>query len=185
MELLGLYLRLFLSFFKIGLFGFGGGYAMLPLIRYEVVNAHNWLSLSDFTDIVAISQTTPGPVSFNMATFVGYKAVCESGYSVLGAVLGAAVCTFAVSLPALILMGILTRLYMRFSGNYWVGSAMKGMRPTVIGLIGAAALMLMDRHNFTDYKSPLIFIAVFAASLLKVHPVVLILCSGIAGYFLY
>ena len=109
MELLGLYLRLFLSFFKIGLFGFGGGYAMLPLIRYEVVNAHNWLSLSDFTDIVAISQTTPGPVSFNMATFVGYKAVCESGYSVLGAVLGAAVCTFAVSLPALILMGILTR----------------------------------------------------------------------------
>ncbi|MFA5433173.1 MAG: chromate transporter, partial [Candidatus Paceibacterota bacterium] len=77
MELTDLYLALFLSFFKIGLFGFGGGYAMLPLIQREVVDLHGWISVSDFTDIVAISQTTPGPIAFNSATYIGYTAVTE------------------------------------------------------------------------------------------------------------
>ena len=104
-----LYLSLFFSFFKIGLFGFGGGYAMLSLIQHEVVEKHEWISMSDFTDIVAISQSTPGPIAFNSATYIGYTATQS--------VWGSAVCTFAVSLPSLILMVIMTRFFLSFRGN--------------------------------------------------------------------
>src|SRR5690554_7622697 len=98
MELIDLYLALFVSFFKIGLFGFGGGYAMLPLILREVVDVHGWISVSDFTDIVAISQTTPGPIAFNSATYIGYTAVTNSGFSAFNGVIGSAICTIAVSI---------------------------------------------------------------------------------------
>ena len=104
MELLDLYLSLFITFLKIGLFGFGGGYAMLPLIQREVVDIHGWISVSDFTDIVAISQTTPGPIAFNSATYIGYASVTEMGFSTGYGVLGSAICTVAVSIPSLIIM---------------------------------------------------------------------------------
>ncbi len=102
MELLELYLALFVAFFKIGLFGFGGGYAMLPLIQHEIVETHQWMTISDFTDIVAISQTTPGPIAFNSATYIGYSAVTEMGFASGYGVVGSAICTFAVSIPSLI-----------------------------------------------------------------------------------
>ena len=103
MELTDLYLSLFLTFLKIGVFGFGGGYAMLPLIQREVVDVHGWISVSDFTDIVAISQTTPGPIAFNSATYIGYTAVTEMGYEHGYGVLGSAICTLAVSIPSLVI----------------------------------------------------------------------------------
>lgn len=185
MGLLELYLSYFLAFFKIGLFGFGGGYAMLSLIQHEVVEAHQWISTADFTDIVAISQTTPGPIAFNTATYIGYTATTQLGYSAAQGVMGSAICTLSVSLPSIILMTIVCRFFARFRNNVWVDSALTGLKPAVIGLIAAAALLLMNERNFTDYKSWLIFAGVFIASLKKVDPILLIVIAGILGYFLY
>lgn len=177
MENWELYLSLFWSFFKIGLFGFGGGYAMLSLIQHEVVEAHQWISVSDFTDIVAISQTTPGPIAFNTATYIGYTAT--------GSVWGSVVCTFAVSLPSVILMTLVCRFFFAFRHNFYVESALKGLKPAVIGLIAAAALLLMNGRNFSDYKSWIIFAVVFIASLRKTDPILLIVVAGVAGYVFY
>lgn len=185
MGLLELYLSYFLAFFKIGLFGFGGGYAMLSLIQHEVVEAHQWISTADFTDIVAISQTTPGPIAFNTATYIGYTTTTRFGYSAVQAVLGSAICTVAVSLPAIILMTIVCHFFAKFRNNVWVGSALVVLKPAVIGLIAAAALLLMNERNFADYKSWLIFVVVFFASLKKIDPILLIVIAGVAGYFIY
>ena len=110
MENWELYLNLFWTFFKIGLFGFGGGYAMLSLIQHDVVEAHHWISVSDFTDIVAISQTTPGPIAFNTATYIGYTAT--------GSVWGSFICTLAVSLPSIILMTLVCRFFFSFRNKF-------------------------------------------------------------------
>ena len=185
MELFLLYIHYFLSFFKIGMFGFGGGYAMLSLIQHEVVEANDWISMSDFTDIVAISQTTPGPIAFNTATYIGYTATTHLGYSAWQGVVGSAICTFAVSLPSLILMTLVCRFFFTFRNNCYVEAALKGLKPAVIGLIGAAALLLMNEHNFIDYKSWILFGAVFIASIKKVDPILLIVCAGVAGWLLY
>lgn len=172
-----LYLNLFWTFFKIGLFGFGGGYAMLSLIQHDVVEVHHWISVSDFTDIVAISQTTPGPIAFNTATYIGYTAT--------GSVWGSVICTIAVSLPSVILMTLVCRFFFAFRNNFYVDAALKGLKPAIIGLIAAAALLLLNSRNFVDYKSWIIFGLVFAASLKKIDPILLIVLAGIAGYFLY
>lgn len=177
MEEWNLYLSLFWAFFKIGLFGFGGGYAMLSLIQHEVVEAHPWIGIADFTDIVAISQTTPGPIAFNTATYVGYAAT--------GSVWGSVVCTLAVSLPSVILMTLICRFFFVFRDNAYVASILRALKPAVIGLIAAAALLLVNGRNFTDYKSGLIFAGVFLASLKKVDLILLIVLSGILGYLLY
>lgn len=177
MENWDLYLNLFWTFFKIGLFGFGGGYAMLSLIQHDVVEVHHWISVSDFTDIVAISQTTPGPIAFNMATYIGYTAT--------GSVWGSLICTVAVSLPSVILMTLVCRFFFAFRNNFYVDAALKGVKPAIIGLIAAAALLLLNQRNFVDYKSWIIFILVFVASIKKIDPILLILLAGIAGYSLY
>lgn len=177
MEHWELYLSLFWTFFKIGLFGFGGGYAMLSLIQHEVVEAHHWISVSDFTDIVAISQTTPGPIAFNTATYIGYTAT--------GSVWGSLICTLAVSLPSIILMTLVCRFFFAFRNNFYVDSALKGLKPAIIGLIAAAALLLVNQRNFIDYKSWIIFGLVFLASLKKIDPILLIVVAGFVGYFLY
>ncbi|MBK5195254.1 MAG: chromate transporter [Proteiniphilum sp.] len=185
MELIDLYLALFVSFFKIGLFGFGGGYAMLPLIQQEVVDVHQWITVGDFTDIVAISQTTPGPIAFNSATYIGYSAVTEMGFATGYGVLGSAICTLAVSLPSLIIMTIVCAFFFRLKNNPWMQSSLSVLKPAIIGLIASAALMLMNGYNFVDYKSWIIFGVVLAASLKKVDPILLIVLSGVAGLFLY
>ena len=185
MELLELYLDLFFVFFKIGLFGFGGGYAMLSLIQHEVVDVRNWISVSDFTDIVAISQTTPGPIAFNSATYIGYTSVTEMGFTTFQGVIGSAICTVAVSIPSLIIMTIVCAFFARLNNNPWMRAALSVLKIAVIGLIASAALMLMDGHNFIDYKSWIIFGVVLIASVKKVDPILLIVLSGIAGLFLY
>lgn len=185
MELLDLYLSLFFSFFKIGLFGFGGGYAMLSLIQHEVVDLHGWISVSDFTDIVAISQTTPGPIAFNSATYIGYTTVTEMGFTNLQGVIGSAICTMAVSLPSLIIMTVVYAFFTRLNNNPWMRAALSVLKVAIIGLIAAAALMLMNNYNFIDYKSWIIFGAVLIASVKKADPILLIALSGVAGLFLY
>jgi len=178
-------LQLFISFLKIGLFGFGGGYAMLPLIQREVVDIHGWISVNDFTDIVAISQTTPGPIAFNSATYIGYTAITEAGYSTGYGILGSAISTLAVSIPSLILMTLVCLFFFRLKNNPWLQSSLSVLKLTIIGLIASAALMLMNEHNFIDYKSWIIFTIIMIASIRKVDPILLIVLSGIAGLILY
>src|SRR5690554_623423 len=185
MELTELYLQLFISFLKIGLFGFGGGYAMLPLIQREVVDIHGWISVNDFTDIVAISQTTPGPIAFNSATYIGYTEITEAGYSTGYGILGSAISTLAVSIPSLILMTLVCLFFFRLKNNPWLQSSLSVLKLTIIGLIASAALMLMNEHNFIDYKSWIIFTIIMIASIRKVDPILLIVLSGIAGLILY
>ncbi len=185
MALIEIYTQLFVSFFKIGLFGFGGGYAMLPLIQYEVVNAHNWITVADFTDIVAISQTTPGPIAFNSATYIGYTAVTNMGFTTFQGVLGSAICTTAVSLPSLGIMTLITVFFTKLKDNQWLQESLSVLKPAVIGLIGAAALLLIDDYNFIDYKSWIVFGAIFILSLRKVDPILLIVLAGVAGLILY
>jgi len=185
MELLELYLALFVAFFKIGLFGFGGGYAILSLIQHEVVEVHNWISINDFTDIVAISQTTPGPIAFNSATYIGYTAVTDMGFTIFQGVIGSAICTLAVSIPSLVIMTIVCAFFARLNNNPWMRAALSVLKIAIIGLIAAAALMLMDRNNFIDYKSLIIFALVLVASIKKVDPILLIILSGVAGLILY
>jgi len=173
-----LYLELFYSFFKIGLFGFGGGYAMLPLIQHEVVGTHHqWLNMVDFTDIVAISQITPGPVAINMATYVGY--------TVSGNIWGSMLATLGVTLPPLLIMLIISRFYLKFRNNQYVEMAFSTLRPGILGLIAAAAISLVNSYNFIDKTSGLIFATVFVATLYRIHPMKLIIASGLAGLIIY
>lgn len=189
-----LFLQLFYTFFKIGLFGFGGGYAMLSMIQGEVVTRHGWISAQEFTDIVAISQMTPGPIGINSATFVGYSTLIDAGYTPAIAVLGSATATFAVILPSFILMLIISRYFLKFQKHPVVMAVFSGLRPAVVGLLAAAALLLMNSENFgsptNDMRSfiisCLIFLVVFIATRrFKISPILMIVISGIAGLLLY
>lgn len=171
-----IYWQLFYTFFKIGLFNFGGGYAMISFLQNEVVYKQGWLSTAQFTDMVAISQVTPGPVGINLATFAGYSAS--------GSVWGAAVATLAVCLPSFLLL-ILAAKFLFASRTRYAG-AWRVLRWAVIGLIAAAALTLCNGENFVDYKSVLLCAGAFVA-VLKWHagPVTVLLVSGIVGFLLY
>lgn len=184
-------LQLFISYLKIGFFGFGGGYAMLSLIQNEVVVQHAWMTNAEFADIVAVSQITPGPIAINSATYVGYTVGMQAGGTWMG-VLGALTATFAVCLPALTLMLLITRFFLKLRNNPIVEGAMQGMRPVVIGMIAAAALLLIFPHgsdpserNFIDVWSWLLFGGVFVGSWRKVNPIALIVLSAIAGVAIY
>jgi len=181
-----LFLKLFWVYIKIGLFGFGGGYAMLSLIQDEVVDKYKWITLQEFTDIVAVSQMTPGPIGINSATYIGYTAVHNAGYSPWIAILGSCLTTFAVCLPSFILVLIISYYFTRFKNNKYVEAAFLGLRPATVGLIAAAALLLMNTENFIDYKSFLIFgVAFILTWKFKVHPILMIVLAGIGGLFLY
>ena len=172
-----LYLQLFLSFFKIGLFGFGGGYAMISLIQAEVVTRHEWISAAQFADIIAISQVTPGPIAINSATYVGY--------AITGSIWGSVTATIAVCIPSLTLMLAATRFYIKLRANAYVAGAMEGMKPMMIGMIIAAALLLLTPDTFIDWKSWVILAVSFIASIKKVNPILIIILSAVAGLLLY
>ena len=174
-------LQLFVSYLKIGFFGFGGGYAMLSLIHSEVVVRNAWLTNGQFSDIVAISQMTPGPIAINSATYIGYE---------VAGVWGSVVATVAVCLPALTLMMLITRFFLRLRNNRFMAGAIAGMRPVVIGMIAAAALMLIfpdsdEGRSFIDAWSWVIFCVTLLCSALKVNPIVLIVLSAVGGIVIY
>lgn len=185
-----LYLQLFLSFCKIGLFGFGGGLAILSLIEMEV-EQYGWMSSQEFIDIVAVSQVTPGPIGINCATYVGYT---------VGGIWGSVLATFAIVLPSLIIMLSICKAYFwlgkRFKGNLYFEQSLRMLRFTVIGLIAAAALMLIKPTTFIDPASWTIFGVVAGLTVLpnfykkKVteiisHPILLILLAGLVGLVVY
>ena len=180
-----IYWQLFSSFFLIGLFGFGGGYAILSLIQHEVLT-YGWMTPQEFTDIVAISQMTPGPIGINSATYTGYTACQTAGMSDAMSVLGSVVATSALVLPSIIIMLIICQIYLRLKENKWVEGSLKTLRMTVIGLIAAAALLLITPVNFIDYWSVVLFALVFLGTvLLKMHPILLICIAGVMGYIIY
>lgn len=188
-----IYGQLFWVFFKIGLFGFGGGYAMLSLIQDEIVTEHQWLTSGEFTDIVAISQMTPGPIGINSATYVGHK--------VTDSVWGSILATTAVSLPSLLLVFGLSLLLRKVSGNRWIKAAFDGLRPATVGLIASAALLLMlnpkalynfswdellVRDIFPDWSSIAIFLAVFVIAIKRwIPPIPLLAIAGLTGLLVY
>jgi len=188
-----IYLYLFITFFEIGLFGFGGGYGMLSLIQHETVEHWHWLTSAEFTDIVAISQITPGPIGINSATYCGYEAVKNAGYGMGMSVLGSLVATFALVLPTFILMIVISRLFMRYMKSSPVQSVFMGLRPAVVGLLAAATLLLCTKDNFSSpSENPWQFwisIAIFAATFIgtkffKINPIKMILMAGFAGLLL-
>lgn len=189
-----LFLLLSYTFFIIGLFGFGGGYAMISMIQGEVVSRYHWLTSQQFTDIIAISQMTPGPIGINSATYVGYTAVVNAGYPQWLGIAGSITATFAVVLPSFILMYTVTRLLIKYRDNYVVDSIFSVIRPTVVGLIAAAALILMNAENFSapDINpwqfciSVFLFAAAFVGThFFKINPIRMIVLCGIAGLLLY
>lgn len=188
-----IYLSLFLTFFEIGLFGFGGGYGMLSLIQTETVFHHHWLTSAEFTNIVAISQMTPGPIGINSATYCGYTAVHNAGYNGFMAVVGSATATFALVLPSFILMILISKMFMKYMDTPLVQSIFSGLRPAVVGLLAAAALLLMTPENFsTPAENPwqfwisiALFIATFVGTkVLKINPIRMICYAALAGLVL-
>lgn len=188
-----IYLQLFYTFFKIGIFGFGGGYGMLSLIQNETVERWQWLSSSDFTDIVAISQMTPGPIGINSATYCGYTAIANAGYSVPMAILGSTIATFALVLPSLILMILISKLFMRYMHHHIIESIFQGLRPAIVGLLAAATLLLMTCDNFSAPTEDLwqfcvscfLFISAFVGvKVVKINPIRMICYCGVAGLLL-
>ena len=204
-----MYLQLFLSFLKIGFFGFGGGLAIFSLIQHEV-EAHGWMTQEEFVDILAISQVTPGPIGINCATYVGYTAT--------GNVWGSLLATSAIVIPSLIIMLAICKVYFyintRFQRNIYFQRTMHGLRLSVLGLVGAAALLLIkpmgqSSVSFIDWKSWVIFAAACLCTLLPMmvkisdsngkksaaffkaalgiisHPIALIILAGVAGYLIY
>ncbi len=185
-------LSLFLTFFKIGLFTIGGGYAMIPLIQRDVV-ANGWLTQQQLVDFIAVSESTPGPFAINIATFVGMKT---------NGVLGALMTTLGVILPSFIIILVIAKYFMTFRENRYVQAALAGLRPTVIGLIAAAAVTIgvstftttsIDLQNIgaffadgIDYKGLILFVILFALSRWKkLSPILIILSAGGLGLILY
>ena len=182
--------ELFRSFFKIGLFTFGGGYAMVPLIEAEIIERRRWLPQGEFLDLLTLAQSSPGPIAINSATYVGYTVGAQAGDNPFFGILGSAIATFAVCLPSLTVMLVLTRFFLRLKGNAVLAGAMSGMKPVVIGMIASAALLLMfpashEGESFIDGWSWAIFGLCVVASARKVHPILLILLSAAAGIVIY
>lgn len=200
MDALSLILQLAWTFFLVGAFTFGGGYAMLSLIQNEVVVAHGWITESTFTDIVAISQMTPGPIGINSATYVGYSVLYEAtGLHWMG-VIGSVAATLSLMLPSFIIVLLIVKFYTKFRSSTLFEGTMGWLRPTVVGLIAAAAVILVFRttwtgftpeitivrENFADWNSWALLAAAFAATYWgKVNPILVIICGAVSGLLLY
>jgi chromate transporter len=169
-------LKLFLSFLKIGAFSFGGGYAMLPLIRKEIIEVHGWLTVKEFIDILAVVEMTPGPVAINSATFLGYK---------VAGIWGSIAATVGVVLPSIVIILIIAHFLSKFRESPYVDYAFRGIRPVVLGLVASAALTVA-KDAIIDIKSLIIGVVLFyLVSFKDMHPIPVIILAGIAGAIIY
>ena len=187
-----IFLSLFYTFFLIGLFGFGGGYGMISLIQTQVVYEHHWMTSAEFTNIIAISQITPGPIGINTATYCGYTAVYNLTGDTFLAMLGSCTATFALMLPCFALMIVISKLFMKYMNTSLVQSVFLGLRPAVVGLLAAATLLLANKENFSTPDKPWQFyvsIFLFAATFVGtkwvgINPIRMILYAAFAGLVL-
>lgn len=199
-----IYLTLFWEYFKIGLFTIGGGYAMLPLVK-QVVENRGWLTGDELSRFIAISESTPGPFAINLATFVGVKVGGATSLGVFGSILGALVATFAVVLPSIIIIIIVTKLFDKFRSSKYVQGVLYGVKPVVVGLILSAAvgvaceavlpelnLKAITRDGFGQFNWILLILAAVFVPLShikikgkKIHPIILIVFSAVLGIVLF
>lgn len=201
---MNIYLQLAWAYLKIGLFGFGGGYAMLSLVESAVVDP-GWISENMFTDIVAISQMTPGPIGINSATYIGYVAPGSVTHGALGGIgwglLGSCIATLAVVLPSFFLVLFTSSFIAKHHESGAIKGIFRGLRPVVVGLIASAAILLMNKPNFDPNGVPwqlwtnigicaaafcLVFFPIkWRGRKVKCHPIFVITLAGIAGYLIY
>lgn len=177
-----IFLQLFLTFFKIGAFTFGGGYAMLPLMQYEVL-ANDWMSEEQLLNFIAVAESTPGPVAINMATYIGVQ---------VGGIFGAICATLGVVLPSFVIILLVAKFYTKYKNSFVVKGCLTGLRPVVIGLIASAIISLggevffpkginLAAFDFTFFCSLAIFAVVVVAAFKKVNPIFLIIGSAALG----
>jgi len=186
-----IYLQIFISFFQIGLFSFGGGYAALPLIENQVIEVHKWLSLSEFADLITISQMTPGPIALNAATFVGTR---------VGGLLGAIVATVGCVAPSCIIVLILAYLYYKYKNLSAIQGMLNGLRPAVVSLIASAGISILSLALFKSERVALanvsfsdvnivsvilVVIGVWVLRKYKTNPIHIIIASGAIGFVVY
>lgn len=185
--------KLFWTFAKVGLFGFGGGYAILTIIQGACVNDFHWLTMGEFTDIVAISQMTPGPIGVNSATFIGYTATLKAGYPQWAAISVSLLTTVAMVLPSFFITTAVSKALLRFKNHPVTQNIFLGLRPAVVGLIAAASLLLLNEENFSTPDTPwrfwcsvLLFTLTFIAShTYRISPIRLFVSAAIAGILLF
>ena len=180
-----IFIELFITFFLIGMFTIGGGYAMLSLIQSQVVTVHHWIDDTTFTDIVAVSQMTPGPIGINSATYVGYEVLTNTGAPEFMCVLGSFTATFAVVLPSFIIVLAICKVYEKFKNHYMFQGIMTGLKPATLGLVGTAALSLATPENFIDWKSFAICALAFLGIFKKIGPLAALGLGALAGLLLY
>lgn len=183
-----IYLKILFSFFKIGLFSFGGGYAAVPLIQSEIVDTNHWLKLSEFVNLITIAEMTPGPIAINSATFVGLR---------LAGLPGALIATFGCILPSFIILLFLSYLYIRFRNLETVQGVLAGLRPAIVSLIASAGISILvlalfntdkSQINLPDFRlveGVLFVIGLFVLRRFKVHPILVIFGSGLIGTIIY
>jgi len=184
-----IYLELLWSFFQIGLFSFGGGYAALPLIQAQTVDLHSWMTMTEFADVLTISQMTPGPIAINASTFVGMK---------VAGVGGAAVATLGCVLPSCIIVLLLAYLFYKYHGLTLIQGMLRGLRPAVVSLIASAGFGILilafwggdSLWSFALEKMDWVAVGIFAVALFvlrkfKVNPIFVMLGSGVVGLCIY
>lgn len=188
-----IYLKLILSYLKIGIFGFGGGYAMLALIEREIVG-NGWITRQMFTDIVAISQMTPGPIGINSATYIGF--VAPTNYdpafgNIIWGILGSILCTIVVVVPSYLMVLYTSHFIARHKDSVAIKGIFSGIRPVSVGLIASAAMLLMNAENFgTEIYNITCSIIICITSFClvyfaKIHPIFVIILAGLAGLIIY
>ncbi|MFV0379437.1 MAG: chromate transporter [Anaerorhabdus sp.] len=180
-------LQLFISFCKVGLFTIGGGYASLPLIQNEVIQVHQWIDIVQFTDLITISQMTPGPIAINTATFVG---------NIIAGIPGSIIATIGSVLPSVIIVLMLTKVYFRYKDLSFMNGILSGLRPAVAALIGSAGISITLNSigveaSFVSFKQIdfiAVFLFIFAFTILRkwrVNPIIVMLSTGLIGTVIY
>jgi chromate transporter len=186
-----IFLRLFIAFFEIGLFGFGGGYTMISLIQGQVVTRFSWLTMREFTDIIAISEITPGSVEINSATYCGYSAIHNAGFGTLMSILGSVTATFALILPSLVLIILVSKIIIKYVPVSTIQNILMGIKPAIVGLLAATTLLLCTSDNFSTPEQPwqfcisiFLFIATIIGTKIKINPIRMIGYAATAGLLL-
>ena len=187
------FILLFWTFLQIGLFGFGGGYAMVSMIQGEVVTHYHWMTMGQFTDILAISQMTPGPIGINTATYVGYTSIVNAGHAWYWGILGSFIATFSIVLPSFILLLLISRFLIAYKNHPIVENIFSWLRPAVVGLLLAATLCLMTKENFSTpdlcpwqfwISIGLFFFAFISVTVYRMNPIRVICLCGLVGLIL-
>ena len=176
-----IYLKLFISFLQIGMFSFGGGYAAMPLIQGQVVNGHQWLTMAEFTDLITISQMTPGPIAVNSATFVGTK---------IAGVPGALAATFGCIMPSCVIVTLIAKLYLKYRNMALLQGVLASLRPAVVALIGSAGIAILinafweSSAQITAWGTNWIMVGIFVICVVllqkgKMNPILVMVLAGV------